>query len=497
MADAAGRRRPKPCRAQNAGRWRDGTAVAGGASVRARSTGGVRRCSVGGACICPGAGLASEPGACAGKRARRRAAMSRYATAGFDYVDGALQCEGVPLARIAQQWGTPTYVYSKRVLLESYHRYVRALAGRPALVCYAMKANSNLALLELLARAGSGFDIVSGGELARALAVGAAPGRIVFSGVGKSAAEIEAALDAGIACFNVESAPELERISAIARRRGQRAPVSLRINPDVDARTHPYISTGLKSNKFGIAADDALPLYRHAAALPGIEVAGIDCHIGSQITTVEPYLDAAERILDLVDALQRHGIGLRHIDLGGGLGIRYRDEAPPPIESLVGALLACIDRRGHGDKQLLLEPGRSIVGDAGVLLTRVEYLKTGAQKHFAIVDAAMNDLLRPALYDAWMDVRPVQPRAGAGLCMDIVGPVCESGDWLARERTLALVPGDLLALSGAGAYGMSMASNYNSRGRPAEVIVDGAAMHLVRAREDFAQLVAGERVLPR
>ncbi len=422
--------------------------------------------------------------------------MSDVDTAPFHYIDGELHCEETPLAQIARQWGTPTYVYSRRAILGAYQRYVAALAGRKALVCYAMKANANLGVVDLLARAGSGFDIVSGGELARALAVGADPSRIVFSGVGKSAADMRAALEAGIACFNVESAAELEALDALARGMGRRAPVSLRINPDVDPLTHPYISTGLRSNKFGIPAADAVALYRHAASLAGVAIVGIDCHIGSQITTVAPYIEAAERVLDLVDALEAAGIALRHIDFGGGLGIRYRDESAPAVGEMIGALLHCVDRRGHGAKTLILEPGRSIVGSAGALLARVAFIKPGAEKNFAIVDAAMNDLLRPALYEAWMDLLPVRPRPGHGLVYDVVGPVCESADWLARDRTLDIAQGDLVAVLCAGAYGMSMASNYNSRGRPAEVIVDGIRAHEVRKRETVAELIAGESRLP-
>ncbi len=422
--------------------------------------------------------------------------MTGGAPGPFTYVDGRLCCESVALADIAARWGTPTYVYSRSAILQAYQRYVAALAGRRALVCYAMKANANLGVLDLLARAGSGFDIVSGGELARALAVGADPGRIVFSGVGKTEAEMRAALDAGIVCFNVESAAELDTLDRVALQTGRRAPVSLRINPDVDPQTHPYISTGLKASKFGIAAAQAEALYQRAAALGGIDVVGIDCHIGSQITSIAPYIDAAERVLDLVDRLAARGIGLRHIDFGGGLGIRYRDEVAPAVEDFIGALLACVDRRGHGDKLLVLEPGRSIVGNGGVLLTRVDVLKPGAARNFAVVDAAMNDLLRPALYEAWMDVLPVRPRAGAATVYDVVGPVCESADWLARDRELVIAPGDLLAVMSAGAYGMTMASNYNSRGRAAEVIVDGSAAHLVRRRETAADLFAGESRLP-
>jgi len=359
-----------------------------------------------------------------------------------------------------------------------------------------MKANSNLAVLDILARRGAGFDIVSGGELERVIAAGGDPGKTVFSGVGKSEAEIERALAAGILCFNIESAPELERIDTVARRQGTRARISVRVNPDVDAGTHPYISTGLKNNKFGVAYADTLPLYRDAARRTGIEIVGIDCHIGSQITEIDPYIDAAERVLDLVDALARDGISLRHIDFGGGLGIRYAEEVPPATEGLVQVLLAHVDRRGHGAKTVMFEPGRSIVGNAGVLLTRIEYLKHGETKNFAIVDAAMNDLMRPTMYDAWMGVVPVAPRVDAPVAYDVVGPVCESGDWLARDRLLAVQPGDLLAVTSAGAYGMAMSSNYNTRGRAAEVMVDGGRAFLVRERERPAQLLAGESRLP-
>jgi len=422
--------------------------------------------------------------------------MKTEGMAPFAYVDAVLHCEGVSLESLAQAHRTPTYVYSRRAILQAYQRYAACLAGRPALLCYAVKANSNLGVLGLLAAAGSGFDIVSEGELARTLAAGAVPDRIVFSGVGKTESEIQAALRAGIACFNVESAPELERIDRIARAAGLRAPISLRINPDVDPGTHEYISTGLKTNKFGIPAAQAEELYLRARTMAGIEIVGIDCHIGSQITNIAPYIEAAERVLDLVDRLQAHGVELRHIDFGGGLGIAYGSETTPSVEDFLAALLECVDRRGHSGKTLILEPGRSIVGNAGVLLTRIQYLKDGATKNFAIVDAAMNDLLRPALYDAWMDVWPVHARTEERRTYDIVGPVCESADWLARERSLALRPGDLLAIRSAGAYGMSMASNYNSRGRPAEVIVDGGNSHLVRQRESAADLFAGETLLP-
>ncbi len=417
-------------------------------------------------------------------------------SAAFARRDGALCCEDVSLVEIAQRFGTPTYVYSRRAIERAYEAYANAITGRPALICYAMKANSNLAILNLLARQGSGFDIVSGGELARVLAAGGDPHRTVFSGVGKSEAEIEQALRADILCFNLESVPELQMIERVAARLGRRARVSVRVNPDVDPSTHPYISTGLKGNKFGVAYADTLPLYRRAAQMAHIEVVGIDCHIGSQITAIAPYVDAADRVLDLVDALGREGIHLLHIDFGGGLGIRYRDETPPDPATLIAAVLARVDARGHGRKTVMFEPGRSIVGNAGALLTRVNIVKHGEQKNFAIVDAAMNDLLRPALYGAWMDVQPVAQRTATPITVDVVGPVCESGDWLARERELAVEAGDLLAVLGAGAYGMAMASNYNSRPRAAEVLVDGSSMHCVRQRETVEELFAREAVLP-
>jgi diaminopimelate decarboxylase len=414
----------------------------------------------------------------------------------FEFRAGELYCEQVALAAIAERYGTPTYVYSRNAIEQSYSAYASALAGRQALVCYAIKANSNLAILNLLARAGAGFDIVSGGELARVLAAGGNPRRTVFSGVGKLDHEIEAALRANILCFNVESEPELGQIARIAANAGRRAPISLRVNPDVDAKTHPYISTGLRDNKFGVPYEDTLALYKAAASDRHLEVVGIDCHIGSQITAVAPYVDAAERILDLVDALAQAGIDLHHIDFGGGLGIRYGDEAPPSAAELVSALLARVDARGHGTKILMFEPGRSLVGSAGVLLTRVNLLKRGATRNFAVVDAAMNDLIRPTLYQAWMEVQAVIPRAGASKRYDVVGPVCESGDWLARDRDLSIAAGDLLAILGAGAYAMSMASNYNSRGRAAEVMVDGSRTYCVRRRERVEDLYSGESLLP-
>jgi len=414
----------------------------------------------------------------------------------FRHIEGRLHCERVPLSAIAERFGTPTYVYSRAAVESALRAYQAALAGRDGLVCYAMKANSNLAILDLVARAGGGFDIVSGGELARVLAAGGDPRRTVFSGVGKRDDEIEAALAAGILCFNLESADELEHVERVAARRGARAPVSVRVNPDVDPGTHPYISTGLRENKFGVAWSDAAALYREAARCRHVDVVGIDFHIGSQITQVAPYVDAAERMLDLVDGIEAGGIRLHHIDFGGGLGIRYRDEAPPPAGQLVAALLARVDARGHAAKRIVFEPGRSIVGDAGVLLTRVHRLKTAAQRTFAVVDAAMNDLLRPSLYEAWMDVQVVEAAPVPPRRMDIVGPVCESGDWLARDRDLPAAAGDLLAVMSAGAYGMSMSSNYNTRPRAAEVVVDGDRLHEVRRRERLEDLYAGESRLP-
>ena len=409
---------------------------------------------------------------------------------------GVLCCESVPLSDIAARFGSPTYVYSRASIEAAFRAYVDALDGRSGLICYAMKANSNLAVLNLLARAGSGFDIVSGGELARVMAAGGDPNKVVFSGVGKTEAEIAQALAADILCFNLESIAELEMVERVAASMGRRARISVRVNPDVDPKTHPYISTGLKSNKFGVAYADTLPLYRRAAAMEHIEIVGIDCHIGSRISELAPYREAADRMLDLVDALAREGIALAHIDFGGGLDIRYRDEVPPPAAALVGALAAQADARGHGDKMLMFEPGRSIVGGAGALLTRVNIVKPGEEKSFLVVDAAMNDLLRPALYDAWMDVQPVKHRSGPEKTYDVVGPICESGDWLARQRTLVAESGDLLAILGAGAYGMSMASNYNSRGRAAEIIVDGERCYEVRRRETVEELFRLESLLP-
>jgi diaminopimelate decarboxylase len=411
----------------------------------------------------------------------------------FHAKDGELHAERVPLARIAEAHGTPCFVYSRAALEANFRAFDEALSGIPHLVCYAMKANSNLAVLNLFARLGSGFDIVSGGELARVIAAGGDPRRAVFSGVGKTADEIRAGLAAGIHCFNVESEAELELLASIAAAEGARAPVSFRVNPDVDARTHPYISTGLKENKFGVEFDAALPLYRRAARLASIEIRGIDIHIGSQITELEPYREAARKVLGLVDRLAAEGIALAHVDLGGGLGIRYRDESPVALADYAAMLAALF--RGRRET-LILEPGRRLVGDAGVLLTRVTYLKRGGTRDFAIVDAAMNDLLRPALYDAWHPVAPVRPRADAVRRWQIVGPVCESADFLAHDRELALAQGDLLAVGAAGAYAMAMSSNYNSRPRACEVVVDGDAVHVVRRREHIAELFAGESLLP-
>jgi diaminopimelate decarboxylase len=411
----------------------------------------------------------------------------------FEYRGGVLAAEGVSLAGIAERFGTPCFVYSRAALEASYRQFDDAFGDAPHLVCYAMKANSNLAVLNLLARLGSGFDIVSGGELARAIAAGADPGKIVFSGVGKTTAEMHQALALGIHCFNVESASELDHLDAAARQAGKRAPISIRVNPDVDPGTHPYISTGLKENKFGVPLDDALPLYRRAAALANVEVRGIDMHIGSQIVGLDPHLEAAAKVLSLVDRLSAEGIRLEHIDFGGGIGIRYRDEETVDLHQYALAIRRLL---GSRPLKLLFEPGRFLIGNAGVLLTRVSYLKPGPSRNFAIVDAAMNDLLRPALYDAWHEVLAVVPRTEAGRVWQVVGPVCESADFLARDREMALAEGDLLAILSAGAYAMAMSSNYNSRARAAEVIVDGKSAHLVRPRETVEELFAHETLLP-
>ena len=411
----------------------------------------------------------------------------------FTYRDGQLFAEGVALSALAQRFGTPTYVYSRAHIEGQYRAYADALAGMPHLVCFAVKANSNLGVLNVLARLGAGFDIVSSGELERVLAAGGEPSRIVFSGVGKSRDDMRRALEVGVHCFNVESRVELERLQAVAAEQGVKAPVSLRVNPDVDAGTHPYISTGLKENKFGIDIDEAEAVYARAAELPNLEVIGVDCHIGSQLTTLEPFLDALDRLLLLVDKLATRGIHIKHLDLGGGLGVQYRDEQPP----LAGDYITAVRKRLEGrDLALVFEPGRFIVANAGVLLTQVEYLKHTEHKDFAIIDAAMNDLIRPALYQAWMGVSAVKPREGEGRAYDLVGPICETGDFLAKDRQLVLEEGDLLAVRSAGAYGFVMSSNYNTRGRAAEVLVDGEQAFEVRRRETVQELYAGESLLP-
>ncbi len=407
-------------------------------------------------------------------------------------IDGRLHLEGVALDTLAERFGTPLYVYSRAALESAYRAYTEAFAATPHLICYAVKANSSLAILNLFARLGAGFDIVSGGELARVLAAGGDAGKVVFSGVGKTAAEMRAALEAGILCFNVESESELHRLDRVAGELGKVAPVSFRVNPDVDPKTHPYISTGLKENKFGVAIAEAPRLYRLAAGLPHLRIAGIDCHIGSQLTDLSPLADAADRVLALVDALAAEGITLDHIDLGGGVGIRYRDETPPDLAAY-GRVLA--QKFAGRREKLVLEPGRSLVGNAGLLLTRVEYLKPGEDRNFAIVDAAMNDLMRPALYEAYHDIVPVQLRNAPAKRYDVVGPVCETGDFIGFARDLAIEEGDLLAILSAGAYGMSMASNYNSRPRAAEILVDKNEINLVRERESIESMMAGERLV--
>ena len=416
----------------------------------------------------------------------------------FTLQNGSLHAESVALTHVAEQFGTPAYVYSRSALtaaLQEFHDVLNAHpAGAGALVCFAVKANSNLAILNLFARLGAGFDIVSGGELQRVLAAGADPQKIVFSGVGKTAEEMRQALEAGIFCFNIESIPELDRLNDIAGELGKKAPVSLRVNPNVDPKTHPYISTGLKAAKFGVAYDDALALYRRAAGLANIAVTGIDCHIGSQLLDPSPFIEALDRILALVDQLAAEGIRIHHVDLGGGLGIKYRaDQVQPTVAAYLNPLLDKLKGRGL---KVVLEPGRRLVGNAGLLLTRIEYLKAGEEKNFAIIDAAMNDLMRPALYEAWHDIVPVTPRPGVTQDYDVVGPVCETGDFLGQARPLAVQPGDLLAVMSAGAYGMAMASNYNTRPRAAEIMVDGTQVHLIRARESVEQLYAGEKLLP-
>ena len=416
----------------------------------------------------------------------------------FALKNGVLHAESVALPALADQFGTPAYVYSRAALENSLREFHDVLdahpAGKESLVCYAVKANSNLAILNVFARLGAGFDIVSGGELQRVMAAGADPKKVVFSGVGKTAAEMKLALDAGIFCFNVESAAELERLNEIAGQCGKKAPVSLRVNPNVDPKTHPYISTGLKEAKFGVAYDDALALYRRAAALPNIDVAGIDCHIGSQLLDPSPFVEALDRILALTDQLATEGICVHHLDLGGGLGIKYKDDqVQPTVDSYLTPLLDKLAGRGL---KVVLEPGRRLVGNAGLLLTRVEFLKPGEGKNFAIIDAAMNDLMRPALYEAWHDILPVVPRQGDVRAYDVVGPVCETGDFLGQARPLCIEAGDLLAVMSAGAYGMAMSSNYNTRPRAVELMVDGEQVFVIRQRETVEQLYAGEQVLP-
>jgi diaminopimelate decarboxylase len=408
---------------------------------------------------------------------------------------GELWIDQVSLLELAELHGTPLFVYSKAAMLDALAAYQRGFAGRTSRIHYAMKANSSLAILQVFAQAGCGFDIVSGGELTRVLAAGGDPAHVIFSGVGKTRAEMRHALKAGIGCFNVESEAELDVLNSEAVGLGLQAPISIRVNPNVDPKTHPYISTGLKGNKFGVAHESTLNAYRKAAAMPGLKVVGIDCHIGSQITETSPYLDAMDRMLDLVEAIERDGIALHHIDFGGGLGIDYRGERPPEAEGLWAALLAKLDARGHGQRMLMIEPGRSLVGNAGVCLTEVLYLKPGEQKNFCIVDAAMNDLPRPAMYEAYHQIVPLAERSGPATVYDVVGPVCESGDWLGRDRSLSVQAGDRLAVLSAGAYCMSMASNYNTRGRAAEVLVDGAQHHLIRERESAFDTFELERLV--
>lgn len=417
--------------------------------------------------------------------------MSGFPSTG--YRNSVLCLESVPLDYVAKRCGTPCYVYSRAALVSAYKEFDDAFGARDHLVCYAVKANSNLAILNLFARLGSGFDIVSGGELQRVLKAGGDPQKIVFSGVGKRPDEMRAALDAGILCFNVESEAELAILNQVAKEAGQVAPVSLRVNPDVDAKTHPYISTGLKENKFGVPFDEAEKLYAAIRKFSNLRVEGLDCHIGSQLTKLDPFVAASEKVLHLLDRLETQGLHLSHLDLGGGLGIRYSQENPPPVPDYVQALCTAI---GSRNQRILIEPGRALVGNAGLLLTRIEYLKHTPHRNFAIVDAAMNDLMRPALYGAYHHILPVAQHEEDEKNYQIVGPVCETGDFLGHDRTLTLFQGDLLAVMSAGAYGMSMSSNYNTRPRPAEVMVDGDRVHLIRERESMEQLMAGERLLP-
>ena len=413
----------------------------------------------------------------------------------FNYQDdGQLWAENVALSQLAEQYGTPLYVYSRATLERHWNAFDSSVGEHPHLVCYAVKANSNLGVLNTLARLGSGFDIVSGGELERVIAAGGEASKIVFSGVGKTEAEMKRALELNIKCFNVESEPELERLNKVAGELGVKAPISLRINPDVDAKTHPYISTGLRDNKFGIAFDRAPAVYQFAQSLGNLDIQGIDCHIGSQLTDIEPFIDATDRLLALIDQLRDSGITIKHLDVGGGLGVVYRDELPPQPSDYAKALLARLDN--HSDLELIFEPGRAIAANAGVLLTKVEFLKPTEHKNFAIIDAGMNDLMRPALYQAWQDIVPVSPREGEAVTYDLVGPICETGDFLGKDRDLVLEQGDLLAVRSAGAYGFAMSSNYNTRSRAAEVMVDGEKAYLVRQREELASLWELENILP-
>jgi len=411
----------------------------------------------------------------------------------FNLKNGELHAENVALSQIAKEFDTPCYVYSKAALTQAFKSFQAGFVNANHLICFAVKANPNIAILNLFAKLGAGFDIVSGGELTRVLAAGGDPQKVVFSGVGKTTDEMRAALEAGIFCFNVESASELARLNTVAGEMGKIAPVSLRVNPNVDAKTHPYISTGLKNNKFGVAFEDALDVYTQAASMPNIAVHGVDCHIGSQITELSPFIDALDRVLGLVDALEAKGIHISHIDVGGGIGITYSDETPPEFGLYAKAIL---DKLANRNVKLLFEPGRALVGNAGVLLTKVEYLKLAETKNFAIVDAAMNDLMRPALYDAYHDILAVKPRSGETTNYEIVGPVCESGDFLGHDRALNLQEGDLLAIKSAGAYGMSMASNYNTRPRAVEIMVDGDKTFVIRQREKIADLFASEKLIP-
>ncbi|MER2492462.1 diaminopimelate decarboxylase [Catenovulum sediminis] len=413
----------------------------------------------------------------------------------FNYKNQQLFAEDVAVANIAEEFNTPCYIYSRSAIEQNWQAFDKAAGQHPHLVCYAVKANSNLGVLNVMARMGSGFDIVSGGELARVIEAGGDPAKVVFSGVGKTEAEIEYALEAGILCFNVESQPELDRINKVAAELDKKAPISIRVNPDVDAKTHPYISTGLKANKFGIERERALEVYQYAASLSHLDVQGIDCHIGSQLTDVQPFIDALDKVLLLIDELKAVGIEVKHLDVGGGLGVTYNDEIPPSVDEYVAALLSRLTDRPA--LKLIFEPGRSIMANAGILVTKVEFIKQGEEKNFAIIDAAMNDLIRPSLYEAWQNIVPIDQSIERDAAIyDIVGPICETGDFLGKDRNLKIAAGDLLAVRSSGAYGFTMASNYNSRCRAAEIMVDGKSTHLVRAREQLTDLWKGETVLP-